>query len=92
MKNIIEYAVLVTQETIEVHDLPSYLLNQGTEPRYYILDSQRPFTLEEGEKATLYKALEANNWHIQHAADNLGINRTTLWRKMKRFNLSRERE
>ncbi len=88
MKNIIEYAVMLSKGTIDVHDLPQYLIKQNLEPRYYLVGSDKPHSLEEGEKATLFKALEANNWHIQNTAANLGINRTTLWRKMKRYNLS----
>jgi transcriptional regulator of acetoin/glycerol metabolism len=33
-------------------------------------------------------ALKKNDLSIQKAADELGMSRTTLWRKMKRFNLN----
>jgi len=88
MKNIIEYAVMLSKGTIDVHDLPQYVIKQNMQPRYYMVGNDTPHSLEEGERMTLFKALEANNWHIQNTADNLGINRTTLWRKMKRYNLS----
>jgi transcriptional regulator with PAS, ATPase and Fis domain len=88
MKNIIEYAVMLSRGTIDVQDLPQYLVRQNMHPRYYLVGSDRAHSLQEGERMTLFKALEANNWHIQNTADNLGINRTTLWRKMKRYKLS----
>ena len=88
MKNIIEYAVMLSKKTIDVHDLPQYLIKQSMEPWYYLCGTDKPNSLAEGEKATLVKALETNNWRIQNTADTLGINRTTLWRKMKRYDLS----
>lgn len=79
---------MLSKETIDVHDLPHYLIKQSQEPRYCLCATDKPNSLAEGEKATLVKALETNNWHIQNTADTLGINRTTLWRKMKRYDLS----
>ncbi len=46
-----------------------------------------PMTLEaalrEPEKRILLKALSANGWNRQKTAEELGINRTTLYKKMK---------
>lgn len=39
--------------------------------------------LREPEKRILLKALRANDWNRQVTADQLGINRTTLYKKMK---------
>lgn len=91
MKNIIEYAVMLSKGTIDVPDLPRYLTSQDMEPHYYFVRTDKPHSLEEGVKAALFRALEANNWHIQNTAQHLGINRTTLWRKMKRYNISVEK-
>jgi len=43
--------------------------------------------LLEPERRILLKALEANGWNRQRTADQLGINRTTLYKKMKQFGL-----
>lgn len=43
--------------------------------------------LEEPEKRILEAALQANNWNRQRTAQKLNINRTTLYKKMKRFGL-----
>jgi two-component system, NtrC family, response regulator AtoC len=43
--------------------------------------------LREPEKRILMKALKANNWNRQKTADQLGINRTTLYKKMKTLGL-----
>ncbi|HVZ93617.1 MAG TPA: sigma-54 dependent transcriptional regulator [Phycisphaerales bacterium] len=45
--------------------------------------------LAEPEKRILLKALRANLWNRQSTADQLGINRTTLYKKMKTYGLDR---
>ena len=46
--------------------------------------------LAEPEKAAIRTALEANNWNRQNTATALRINRTTLYKKMKRYGLEDE--
>lgn len=43
--------------------------------------------LREPEKRIILKALEANHWNRQKTSDQLGINRTTLYKKMKAYGL-----
>ena len=45
--------------------------------------------LQEPEKRILLKALRANEWNRQKTAADLGINRTTLYKKMKSYGLDR---
>ena len=42
--------------------------------------------------ATIRAALEANNWNRQLTAEVLKINRTTLYKKMKKYGLEDEAE
>ena len=55
----------------------------------------RAFRREEprggGEEQRVRAALDANQWHHGRAARELGMARTTLWRKMKRLGLRPER-
>jgi DNA-binding NtrC family response regulator len=46
--------------------------------------------LHDSQQAVITKALADNNWNFTHTAHELGIGRTTLWRKMKKYNLKRE--
>jgi transcriptional regulator of acetoin/glycerol metabolism len=39
------------------------------------------------EKQILLQSLETFNWNRQRCAQNLGISRTTLFNKMRRFHL-----
>ncbi len=43
--------------------------------------------MEEPERQILLAALEANGWNRQKTADDLRINRTTLYKKIKQFGL-----
>jgi DNA-binding NtrC family response regulator len=43
--------------------------------------------LEEPERQIILEVLEGNNWNRQQTAETLGINRTTLYKKMKRLGL-----
>jgi transcriptional regulator of acetoin/glycerol metabolism len=40
------------------------------------------------ERERLLEVLKEHRWHRQKAAEALGVDRTTLWRKMKKFNIS----
>ena len=43
--------------------------------------------LEEPERLIIKAALERNNWSRQATAQELDINRTTLYKKMRQFQL-----
>jgi DNA-binding NtrC family response regulator len=45
--------------------------------------------LHDSQQAVIMKALADNNWNFTHTAHELGIGRTTLWRKVKKYNLRR---
>ncbi len=47
-------------------------------------------TLEDTQKEHIRKALIANNWNYTRTSRELGIGRTTLWRKVKKYNLKPE--
>jgi transcriptional regulator with PAS, ATPase and Fis domain len=40
------------------------------------------------EKAIILDMLQKNNWNKGKTASALNINRTTLWRKMKKYSIS----
>lgn len=46
--------------------------------------------LEEPERLLILQALEAHEWNRQATAEALGINRTTLYKKMRQLGLDRE--
>ena len=46
--------------------------------------------LREPEKAIILRALRANEWNRQKTAEDLKINRTTLYKKMKQLGIEGE--
>lgn len=52
------------------------------------LNVRRP--LSETQRDIIRKTLEENQWNFTQTAQELGIGRTTLWRKVKKFKLMRE--
>ena len=45
--------------------------------------------LEEVEKAHIERILNRTSWHVTQAAEILKIDRTTLYNKIKKYNLSK---
>ena len=83
LENVVERAVVLC-EGDEI--TPDYLPHK-------LLDKEATFsgrrTLEEGERGIILRALRETGYNINRAAKILGIHRTTLYRKMKRYGLSK---
>jgi DNA-binding NtrC family response regulator len=47
-------------------------------------------TLDKSQRTLIVKALTDNNWNYTKTAQELGIGRTTLWRKIRKYNLKKE--
>jgi transcriptional regulator with PAS, ATPase and Fis domain len=89
LENIIEHALIVCQNKIIERDhLPLSL--QGGIP------SRRPARptpsfdqeIEYNEKTLILEALQKHNWNKGKTAAALDMNRSTLWRKMKKYHIS----
>ena len=90
LENIIEHAIILTKGIeIQPRNLPSYLSSKQIEPpgRTKISEEQDLAVLEKVERDLIASALERNGGNTAAAAKELGIHRTTLWRKMKRYHL-----
>ncbi len=89
LENAIEHAfILCKWAFIEPEHLPDAVADavSGKASR----SSTRPAggnTLAECEAAAIYDALVRNNWNRTAAAAELGIGKTTLWRKMKKYEI-----
>jgi DNA-binding NtrC family response regulator len=91
LENVVERAVVLSRRRhIDVDDLPEHLLEQiksapSNDAVYRPLSLKT--ALEAPEKRIIEQALRANNWNRQLTASILEINRTTLYKKMKRYGL-----
>jgi DNA-binding NtrC family response regulator len=91
LENVIERAVILQEEgEIEVEDLPDKVRNHSRERRKLVMEKAQ-MTLEELEKEYLISVLEETNWQKKKASAILGINASTLYRKIQRYKLSREK-
>jgi DNA-binding NtrC family response regulator len=89
LQNVIERAVLLGKgQTIGVEDLSTTITASNSSLTMPVTTGR---TLKEAlagpERQIILEVLEANNWNRNATADALGINRTTLYKKMKRLGL-----
>ncbi len=89
LENILEHALIICQEdTIQPTHLPEYLPARPAAGKAISLGSANPgFPFENKEHVKLLAALRKFDWHRRKTARALGIDRTTLWRKMKKYGL-----
>jgi PAS domain S-box-containing protein len=84
LENAIEHAFVLSHGgEIELHHLPTVLREMGTDRK--TIPQGR--TLAEIEARAIYETLARHNWKRLAAAKELGINKTTLWRKIKHLGL-----
>ena len=92
LQNVIERAVLLGKnETIGLEDLPPSFSSGGVMPVAPVGDRTLKEALEGPERQIILDVLEMNNWNRHATAESLGINRTTLYKKMKRLGLEEPR-
>jgi len=94
LENAVQRAVVLSKHRhIDVTDLPEHIVSQS-KASPADSDAYRPQSLkkalEEPEKLIIKQALQANNWNRQITAQVLEINRTTLYKKMKRYGLEHD--
>jgi len=88
LHNVVERAVLLGKgELVRAEDLPPHLHLGGPLPA--VVPGQRGLknALADPERQIIMDVLEAHHWNRNQTADALGINRTTLYKKMKRLGL-----
>jgi transcriptional regulator with PAS, ATPase and Fis domain len=93
LQNIVERAVLLGKgPVIELADLPAEVRGSGGIVVSGPVGQQSlKEALEGPERQIIRGVLEANGWNRNATADQLGINRTTLYKKMKRLGLEDNR-
>ena len=80
LQHVIERAIILSDsKTLKPVD---FLIDRTEAPA--VSDS---LNMEDVEKQTIANALQRNRQNITKAADELGMARTTLYRKMKRYDL-----
>jgi DNA-binding NtrC family response regulator len=84
LSNAIERAVVVCRtRTITPEDLPIGGIDSEEEAKDH-------FSLDEVEKEHILKVLNQTGWNVSKTSELLGINRSTLYSKIKRYGLKGE--
>jgi DNA-binding NtrC family response regulator len=92
LENVIERAVLLGKDKyISEENLPQIITEYSPHPQQYEQKTLKQ-ALAKPEKRIIKQALQANHWNRQKTAKQLGINRTTLFKKMKKYGLYKEAE
>lgn len=88
--NAIDYASAISAgETIDVHDLPDHVLQHATAFAAVTTGVGIPVTPYQSADATaLREALRNNGWNVSAAARSIGVDRTTLHRRMRRLGVA----
>ena len=93
LQNILEHALIVCQENIiELEHLPLSLQNRFLPGSDDQVEKKKNLQIplqrtDERERDTILKTLRNHSWHRAKTAKALGIDRTTLWRKIKVFDI-----
>jgi len=90
LKNIIQRLVIMSLTTVIDGGLVDKTLHNNVQP-----SPQRPTdsikdSCSEYERNLIIQTLNANHWNISKTAEKLAIDRTSLYRKMKRFKISKK--
>ncbi len=92
LQNVIERAVLLSRgDRIGVDDLPGNMAASFPQGVNLTGNGSLKKALSNPERQIILQVLEANHWNRQATAEQLGINRTTLYKKMKRLGLQEPR-
>lgn len=90
LKNVIERAVVLARgDVIEIDDLNLSSLATTSDSNEIVIQkaSYEPLSLDEVEKRHIAATLAASGWNKSRTASILGVERSTLDRKIKRYEL-----
>lgn len=78
---------LCDEGRVALEDLPA----QIRQARPVVVAQARPAEspLEDAERLALLTALQQQRWHMTHTAEQLGVSRNTLYRKLRRHGIAR---
>ncbi len=88
LKNVIESLVILSEEIIDEKDLPDFI----SEKDEYSPSGSLKKTKEDVERKMILDALEKSDWIIAKAARILGVERTTLHKRLKALGIKRAKQ
>jgi DNA-binding NtrC family response regulator len=87
LSNVVErMVVLADGEVLGAHDARAALAPDEPSPDVEVAEGLRP-ARDRFERDYILGKLVEHDWRIQETAETLGINRSHLWKKMKRLGI-----
>ncbi|HTU25899.1 MAG TPA: sigma-54 dependent transcriptional regulator [Pirellulales bacterium] len=88
LQNVIERAVLLGKtDLVRLEDLPRHVAAEGPVAVEAVGERTLKQALAGPERQIILEVLDRHHWNRHLTAETLGINRTTLYKKMKRLGL-----
>ncbi|WP_248746863.1 sigma-54-dependent Fis family transcriptional regulator [Pseudomonas sp. MWU12-2037] len=82
-------AALCEDGRIGLEDLPVLIRQARPSLVAVAVDEPCGHPLEDAERLALLNALEQQRWHMTHTAEQLGVSRNTLYRKLRKHGIAR---
>jgi transcriptional regulator of acetoin/glycerol metabolism len=95
LENTIKRAIALSQDGRIMDDDIVFISSEPSGNKTRTLDitmNDDVGTLEDNLKNSIERTLYANDWNFTKTAMKLGIGRTTLWRKIKKYEIKRKGE
>ena len=87
LENVVERAVILSDsDVLGVHDLPEKVVEGPNRKGRLVIDTP-VMSLEELEREYIQRVLHHTGWQKKRASEILGINASTLYRKLLAYNL-----
>jgi len=91
LKNLIErIVILIDEQIIDRHILQPLITPLNIKEDIFNLNNSFQEFKEKSEKIFIQKQLEANNWNISKTAEAIGIQRSHLYSKIKKYKIEKE--
>jgi transcriptional regulator of acetoin/glycerol metabolism len=88
LRNVLRtLAALCEDGRIGLEDLPAMI--RQVRPVVSTIEEVSEHPLEDAERLALLTALEQTRWHMTHTAEQLGVSRNTLYRKLRKHGIAR---
>ncbi|MFS2092312.1 sigma-54-dependent Fis family transcriptional regulator [Pseudomonas sp. Pseusp11] len=89
LRNVLRtLAALCDGGRIGLEDLPA-MIRQARPVAAATIEEPSEYPLDDAERLALLNALEQQRWHMTHTAEQLGVSRNTLYRKLRKHGIAR---
>lgn len=89
LRNVLRtLAALCDGGRVGLEDLPA-MIRQARPVVAAVVEAPSEFPLDDAERLALLNALEQQRWHMTHTAEQLGVSRNTLYRKLRKHGIER---